>query len=102
MNSEVFKALTEKACASIRFRRKKEVLEERPVISNYLGEMLSDERVKYAFTWQQPDGYLGTSFHGGLIPEEKRRYSGTGAEGALRFLSEMGVPKTHPVVEKGL
>jgi hypothetical protein len=102
MNNDVVQTLTEKACAPIRFRMKKEVLEESPDINNYLGEIMNDERVKYAFKWQQPDGYLGQSFHGGLIPEEKRKYSGTGAEGALRFLSEMGIPQTYPVVEKGL
>jgi len=102
MNNEAIKALTEKACAPIRFRMRKEVLEEDPDINEYLNEILADERIKYVFTWQQPDGYLGHSFHGGLIPEEKRKYSGTGAEGALRFLSEMGIPRTYPVVEKGL
>ena len=64
--------------------------------------MLCDKRVKYVFTWQQPDGYLGKSFHGGWIPDAKLKLYNTGAEAALRFLSEVGIPKTHPVVKKGL
>ncbi len=101
-NNEVIKVLAEKACAPIRFRTRKEILEDGPDIKDYLDKILGDERVKFVFSWQQPDGYLGTCFHGGWIPEEKRKYYGTGAEGALRFLSEMSVPKTNPVVEKGL
>jgi hypothetical protein len=102
LDQKVLSALTETACASIRFRTREEILGEEPDISNYLQEILRDERVKYVFTWQQGNGYLGVSFHGGLIPMEERKYSGTGAEGALRFLSEMRVPKNHPVVECGL
>jgi DNA-binding phage protein len=102
MNSEVIKALTEKACASIRYRTRQEILEEKPDIKEYLNEILDDKRVKYVFTWQKPDGYLGQSFHGGWIPDAKLKFFNTGAEAALRFLSEMGVPRNYPAVEKGL
>jgi hypothetical protein len=102
VNKEVIQALTQKACASIRFRTRKEILEENPDIAEYLDEILDDKRVKYVFSWQKPDGFLGQSFHGGWIPDAKLKFYNTGAEAALRFLSEMGVPKTYPVVEKGL
>jgi hypothetical protein len=102
VNKEVIKALTEKACASIRYRTRKEILEEIPDINDYLDEILDDNRVKYVFTWQKADGFLGQSFHGGWIPDAKLKFYNTGAEAALRFLSEMGVSKNYPVVEKGL
>jgi hypothetical protein len=102
MNENVLETLTAKACASIRYRTRKEILEENPDINDYIEEILDDKRVKYVFTWQKADGYLGHSFHGGWIPDAKLKYYNTGAEGALRFLSEVGIPKTHPVVEKGL
>ncbi len=102
MNQEVIKTLTENACASIRFRTRKEILEENPDIKEYLDEILKDKRVQYVFTWQQPDGFLGQIIHGGWIPEVKMKFAGTGAEGALRFLSEMALPKNYPAVEKGL
>lgn len=102
MNHEVIEALTGKACASIKYRVRKEILEENPDITAYLDEILDDERVKYVFTWQKVDGYLGQSFHGGWIPDAKLKLYNTGAEAALRFLAEMGVPRDYPVVEKGL
>jgi hypothetical protein len=102
VNKEVIEALTEKACASIRYRTRKEILEESPDINDYLDEILDDNRVKSVFTWQKADGFLGQSFHGGWIPDMKLKFSNTGAEAALRFLAEMGVPSTYPVVEKGL
>jgi hypothetical protein len=58
--------------------------------------------VQYAFSWQKEDGFLGHAFHAGWIPEVKMKYLITGAEGALRFLSEMAVPCTFPVVDKCL
>jgi hypothetical protein len=59
MNNEVIKVLTEKACASIIYRTRKEILEEGPDIEEYIDEILDDKRVKYVFTWQKPDGFLG-------------------------------------------
>jgi hypothetical protein len=102
MNEEAISALTEKACASIRYRVRKEILEENPDINDYLEEIISDRRVIYVFTWQRPDGFLGQSFHGGWIPDAKLKFYNTGAEAGLRFLSEMGLPKDYPVVAKCL
>ncbi|UCC17453.1 MAG: hypothetical protein JSU58_02595 [Dehalococcoidales bacterium] len=102
MNSEVIRSLNENACASIRFRTRKEILGENPDVNDYLDEIVADKRIQYAFSWQKENGFLGNAFHAGWIPEVKMKYLSTGAEGALRFLSEMAVPETHPVVRKGL
>jgi len=102
MNTEVIRTLTEGACASIRFRTRKEILGENPDISKYLNDILTDKRVQYAFSWQKENGFLGDFFHAGWIPAVKMKYFGTGAEGALRFLSEMAVPDTYPVIKKCL
>lgn len=102
MNTEVIKSLTEKGCASIQYRTRKEIIEENPDISEYLDKILDDKRVKYVFTWQKSNGYLGKNFHAGWIPDANLKLYNTGAEAALRFLSEMGVPDNYPVVEKCL
>ncbi|UCD08076.1 MAG: hypothetical protein JSU79_06895 [Dehalococcoidales bacterium] len=102
MNTEVIKTLTEDACASIRFRTRKEILGDNPDISEYLDEILTDNRVQYAFSWQKEDGFLGEFFHAGWIPSVKMKYFGTGTEGALRFLSEMAVPDTFSIVKNCL
>ena len=102
MNTEAIRTLTEDACASIRFRTRKEILGENPDIDEYLDEILTDKRVQYAFSWQKENGFLGDFFHAGWIPAVKMKYFGTGAEGALRFLSEMAVPDTYPVVQRCL
>jgi hypothetical protein len=102
MNTEVIRTLTEDACASIRFRTRKEILGENPDIDEYLDEILTDKRVQYAFSWQKENGFLGNFFRAGWIPAVKMKYFGTGAEGALRFLSEMAVPDTYPVVQSCL
>ena len=102
MKNEVIKVLTEKACPSIRYRTRKEILQESIDIEEYLNEILGDKRVEYVFSWQKADGYLGEYFHAGWIPDAKLKLFNTGAEAALRFLSEMGVPGNYPVVEKCL
>lgn len=102
MNNEILNALAEEGCPSLRYRTRKEILESGPDISDYLDEIVTDKRVRYVATWRKEDGFLGDSFHGGWIPEVKMKYFGTGAEGALRFLAEMGVPANYPLVENCL
>jgi hypothetical protein len=102
MSPGVPDTLAENACASIRYRLRKEVLGESPHVSDYLDEILEDRRVRYVMSWPRADGFVGEVFHGGWIPAEKRKYSTTGAESGLRFLAEMGVPETYPAVERGL
>jgi hypothetical protein len=102
MGTDALTTLKENACASIRYRVRKEILGERSPAPVFLDDILADGRVRYVLGWQRADGYLGEVFHGGWIPEEKRKFSATGAESGLRFLAEMGLPATHPAVEKGL
>ncbi|MBN2076820.1 MAG: hypothetical protein JW762_14835 [Dehalococcoidales bacterium] len=102
MNTEVIRTLTEDACASIRFRTRKEILGANPEVDEYIDEILNDKRVQYAFSWQKENGFLGDFFHAGWIPAVKMKYFGTGAEGALRYLSEMAVPDTYPIVKRCL
>ena len=88
MNAIVIKALTESACASIRYRTRKEILDENPDIKDYLDEILDDNRVKYVLTWQKPSGFLGNALHAGYIPMENRKYNtggGGGGGGELRW-----------------
>ena len=102
MGPEAIATLKENACASIRYRVRREILEERPRASDFLDEILMDRRVQYVLGWQREDGYLGEVFHGGWIPATRRKYSASGAESGLRFLAEMGLPRTFPAVERGL
>ena len=91
-----------KACPSISYRLRKEILGENVSFSDFRKEILKDTRVRYVFTLSKDDGYIGDVFHGGWIPEEKRKYCTTGAESALRFLAEMGVAPEENIVKNGL
>ncbi|HYE80967.1 MAG TPA: hypothetical protein VEG39_02240 [Clostridia bacterium] len=102
MYNEVIKQLMEYSCPSIKYRIKKEILEEDSDMDQSQYEILQDSRVQYVFSWQNNDGYIGEVFHGGWIPQEKRKYSTTGAESALRFLREMGLSKEHEFIRRGL
>jgi len=95
-------ALEEKACASIRYRVRRDILGESPDVSDYIDGILSDRRVRCVLDWQHEDGFFGEVFHGGWIPQEKRKFSATGAESCLRFLAEMGLPRTFPAIRRGL
>ncbi|MGE5630799.1 MAG: hypothetical protein ACM3TR_06835 [Caulobacteraceae bacterium] len=94
--------LQENACPSIRYRINKEILNKPEDFEEYQSKILEDKRIQYVLSWQNNDGYLGEVFHGGWIPREERKYSTTGAESALRFLSEMGLPKENQVICSGL
>jgi hypothetical protein len=102
MYNEIIKELMEHSCPSIKCRIKKEILKDDSGLDQLQREILQDSRVQYALSWQNNDGYFGEVFHGGWIPREKRKYSTTGAESALRFLSEMGLSKEHDFIKRGL
>lgn len=102
MYAKVIKELQQNACAAIRFRISKEILNQQVDFDSYQSKILEDKRIQYVLSWQNSDGYIGEVFHGGWIPKEERKYSTTGAESALRFLSEMGFPKENNIVDKGL
>lgn len=82
------------ACPSIRYRVRSEVLGE-PVSSLEMVRLqeliLQDAMVRRVLSSQQPDGWLGTSFH----------HAG-GAEVGIRVLREKGVNPDHPVFAKAL
>ncbi|KUO76367.1 MAG: hypothetical protein APF77_06610 [Clostridia bacterium BRH_c25] len=102
MYNETIKQLMEHSCPSIKYRIKKEILEDDSGLDQLQHEILQDNRVQYALSWQNDDGYFGEVFHGGWIPREKRKYSTTGAESALRFLREMGFSVKNDFVKRGL
>lgn len=99
---KVIEELLKNACPAIKYRINKEVLCKQNSFETYQPEILEDKRVQYVLSWQGSDGYFGEVFHGGWIPREERKYSATGAESALRFLSEMGFPKDNRIVSEGL
>ncbi len=84
----------ENACPSIQYRLRKEILNESPdtlAMRSLQKTILQDKVVKTIFSWQQPNGWLGNSFH-----------SETGAETAIRLLAEKGVEQSHPVLAGAL
>jgi len=100
--TNVIEELLKHACPTIKYRINKEILNRQETFEIYQPKILEDKRVQYTLSWQNTDGYFGEVFHGGWIPKEERKYSTTGAESALRFLSEMGFPKENQNVCKGL
>lgn len=100
--ADVIEELLKDACPAIKYRINKEILNKQEDFEIYQPKILEDKRVQYVLSWQSSDGYFGEVFHGGWIPREERKYSTTGAESALRFLSEMGFPKENPIISKGL
>jgi hypothetical protein len=86
--------LLAKACPSIRYRLRREVLSQSPQDSEMKelqALILQDPTVERVLSWQQPDGWLGWGFHGIR-----------GAETAIRFLCEKGVSSDHPVLLQAL
>lgn len=100
--ANVIEELLENACPAIRYRVNKEILNKQEDFELYQPKILEDKRIQYVLNWQNSDGYFGEVFHGGWIPREERKHSTTGAESALRFISEMGFPKENQIVCKGL
>jgi hypothetical protein len=86
--------LMEIAGPSIEYRTRTEVLGEPPNSSRCRAlqdEILEDPLVRDVLSWQCPDGWLGTSFHGG-----------DGIEAAIRILCEKGLSREHPVLARAL
>jgi hypothetical protein len=84
----------ERACPSIRYRLRWEVLGElrsAPHLRDLQRQILNDTAVQEVFSWQQPDGWLGWNFHG-----DKSIESG------IRLLCEKGVDPCHPVLSSAL
>jgi len=103
--SDTIELLLNKACPAIKYRVLTEFLGESPesaAAKRYQAQILEDERVRYVFSWQQKDGYLGQVFHSGMHGSLSQKESTKGAEGAIRFLKEMGVRIDHPIFERAL
>lgn len=92
--------LLENGNPSIKYRTRLEILGEDPNSPEMLAlyeQILEDPQVKHCFDLAQPDGALGTLFHttGSDDPYE-------GSEINIKFLTEMGVKSSHPVLKAGL
>jgi hypothetical protein len=86
--------LIDRACPSIQYRLRREVLGEPRSASrlrNLQCQILDDAAVQEVFSWQQPDGWLAWNFHG-----DKSIESG------LRLLCEKGVEARHPIIANAL
>jgi hypothetical protein len=91
--------LLQDACPAIQYRLRKEILGEspsRPPMRALRRRILTDPRVICVFAHQQPDGYLGAVFHGavpfyGADANKPRKSGNCGAEGSIRFLTEVGL-----------
>ncbi len=97
--------LLEHACPSIRYRIRTELLGESPgsrTAKRLQGDVRRDERVRCVLSWQRADGYLGGVFHAGVSGSLSQKASTRGAEGAVRFLAEMGLRNDHPAFRRAL
>lgn len=86
--------LLERACPSIQYRLRAEILGQSPYEAPLLDmqpRILDDPLVQTVLEWQQPDGWFAWHFHG---------YPGT--ESAIRILAEKGVSPHHPAILAGL
>ena len=86
--------LLERACPSIQYRLRLEVLGElrsMPRLRDLHSQILNDVAVQEVFSWQQPDGWLAWNFHG-----DKSIESG------IRLLCEKGVDPCHPILSNAL
>ncbi|MBI5566324.1 MAG: hypothetical protein HY870_15605, partial [Chloroflexi bacterium] len=86
--------LLERACPSIQYRLRVEVLGESrtaPHVPDLQRQILNDVAVQTVFGWQQPDGWLAWNFHG-----DKSTESG------IRLLCEKGVDPCQPILANAL
>lgn len=91
---EAIAELLERACPSIQYRVRLEILRQSPydpVMLDLQHQILCDPLVQEVLSWQQPDGWLGWYFHGS-----------PGAEPGIRILCEKGVDHHHPALVAAL
>jgi len=91
--NETIRYLLDNACPSIKYRVKKEILneistQEEEILQN---EILEDKLIQEFIEKQNPDGWIGEDFH-----------SEKGAETAIRLFSEKGVLPSQPFFERML
>ncbi|MGE5576014.1 MAG: hypothetical protein ACM3TT_02315 [Syntrophothermus sp.] len=95
--------LLERACPSIKYRVRLEVLGEPGSTEEMIclqEQILQDETVKEIIGSQQAGGWLGTRFHT-AEKAENGKYN-TAAEVGIRLLCEKGVTRNHPVLVRAL
>ncbi len=86
--------LLDNAGPAIRYRLRRDIMAESPDTTNMASlrnQILRDRRIRHLKSWQHRDGYLGDVFHAGMRDRLDQEPGTRGAEGAIRFLSEMGL-----------
>ncbi len=94
MNKETASRISERACPSISYRIRKEILQEdmlKPDMQELQAKILNEPEVLRIFSLQKQDGWLGGLFHGVDEPEC-----------SLRYLMEKGVEPSHPIIISAL
>jgi hypothetical protein len=64
---ETLNDLLEHACPAIRYRLRRELLNQSQMSAEMLAlqnRILEDQTVKEVLSWQQPDGWIAWNFHG--------------------------------------
>lgn len=90
----VLEELLDRACPSIQYRLRTEILRqprEGAGMRRLQEQILEDVAVRTVAGWQQPDGWLGSDFHGT-----------NGIECGIRRLCEKGVEKSNPLLGRAL
>lgn len=88
--SKTIDILQNRACPSIQYRIKKEILNESNKsinMKNLQNKVLQDDKVQEIMALRQEDGWIGGLFHGEREPES-----------AIRYLTEKGVEGDHPII----
>jgi hypothetical protein len=91
---ETLNDLLEHACPAIRYRLRRELLNQSQMSAEMLAlqnRILEDQTVKEVLSWQQPDGWIAWNFHG---------YHSM--EAGIRILCEKGLDASHPALAKAL
>ncbi len=94
MYQETASKLAQRACPSIAYRIRKEILREdisSPGMMALQEEILREPEIVRLFALQKEDGWLGGLFHGTDEPES-----------AIRYLAEKGVEPSHPAIQRAL
>jgi hypothetical protein len=91
---ETIHYLPEHACPAIQYRLRREILNQFPATDEMLAlqrQILEDQAVKEALSWQRPDGWIAWNFHG---------YHSM--EAGIRILCEKGLEASHTALAKAL
>ncbi|CAG0928533.1 hypothetical protein TFLX_00911 [Thermoflexales bacterium] len=94
LTESVLAELLERACPTIQYRLRWEVLGEprsAPHLRDLHSQILNDAAVQEVFSWQQSDGWLGWNFHGDHS-----------LEAGIRLLCEKGVDPHHSIIANEL